>query len=149
MMSRITPEHLARGAIVYVRQSSMHQVRHNTGSQEWQYDLRARARSLGWQETTVIDEDPGLSGGGTVRPGFQRMLEAVCRNEVGVILAVDATRLARNGREWHTLLEFCGIVGCLLADEQSVYDPRDAGRHVGARGRQLPSARARRDPPQG
>ena len=124
MMSRITPEHLARGAIVYVRQSSMHQVRHNTGSQEWQYDLQARARSPGWQEVTVIDEDLGLSGGGTVRPGFQRLLEAVCRNEVGVILAVDATRLARNGREWHTLLEFCGIVGCLLADEQSVYDPR-------------------------
>ena len=115
-MSRITPERLARRAIVYVRQSSMHRVRHNTGSREWLCDLQARARSLGWQEVAVIEENLGLSGGGTGRPGMQRMLEEVCRNEVGGILAMDATRLARKGRDWHTLLEFWGIVGCLLAD---------------------------------
>ena len=123
-MSKITADHLARKAFVYVRQSSEHQVRHNTGSREWQYDMKARAHLLGWTEVVVIDEDQGLSGGGTERPAFERMLAAVCRGEVGVILAVDATRLARNGRDWHTLLEFCGVVGCLLADEQTVYDPR-------------------------
>ena len=124
-MNKITPDHLARQAIVYVRQSSEHQVRHNTGSQEWQYGLKARAEDLGWSDVTFIDRDLGLSGsGGATRPGFEIMLDAVCNREVGIILLVDATRLSRNGREWHTLLEFCGVVGCLLADEQTVYDPR-------------------------
>ncbi len=124
-MSKITSDHLARKAIVYVRQSSEHQVRHNTGSQEWQYGLKARAGALGWAAVTFIDQDLGLSGGGSARrPGFKIMLDAVCNREVGIILSVDATRLSRNGREWHTLLEFCGVVGCLLADEQTVYDPR-------------------------
>ncbi len=124
-MNRITPDHLARRAIVYVRQSSEYQVRHNTGSREWQYGLRARARALGWADVTFIDQDLGLSGsGGASRPGFRTMPDAVCAREVGIILSVDATRLSRNGREWHTLLEFCGVVGCLLADEQTVYDPR-------------------------
>ena len=95
-MNRITSEHLSRSAIVYVRQSTMHQVRNNTWSREWQYDLKARAEQLGWSDITVIDDDLGSSGGGTARPGFDRMLAAVCRNEVGVILAVDASRLARN-----------------------------------------------------
>ena len=124
-MSKITSDHLARKAIVYVRQSSEHQVRHNIGSQEWQYGLEARAGVLGWAAVTFIDQDLGLSGGGSARrAGFKIMLDAVCNREVGIILSVDATRLSRNGREWHTLLEFCGIVGCLLADEQTVYDPR-------------------------
>ncbi len=123
-MNRVTSEHLSRAAIVYVRQSTMHQVRTNTESRKWQYDLKLRAEQLGWPNVTVIDDDLGCSGGGTERPGFDRMLAAVCRNEVGVILAVDASRLSRNGREWHTLIEFCGLVGCLLADEQTVYDPR-------------------------
>lgn len=124
-MNKITPDHLARRALVYVRQSSEHQVRHNTGSQDWQYGLEARARSLGWEAVTFVDQDLGLSGAGAVRrSGFNTMLDAVCNREVGIILAVDAARLSRNGREWHTLLEFCGIVGCLLADEQAVYDPR-------------------------
>ena len=122
-MSRITSEHLSRGAIVYVRQSTMKQVLQNTGSRQWQYDLKGRAAALGWPEPTVIDDDLGLSGGGGERPGFDRMLGAVCRGEVGIILAVDATRLSRNGMEWHSLIENCALVGCLLADEQSVYDP--------------------------
>ena len=123
-MSKITAEHLSRKAIVYVRQSSLQQVRDNTGSQEWQYDLESRAAQLGWSEAIVVDDDLGRSGGGAERPGFERMLTAVCDNEVGVILAVEASRLSRNGREWHTLIEFCGLVGCLLADERTVYDPR-------------------------
>ena len=96
-MNRITSEHLARPAIVYVRQSTMHQVRTRSESRAWQYDLKARAEQLGWPEVRVIDDDLGYSGGGTVRPGFERMLTAVCQNEVGVIFAVDASRLARNG----------------------------------------------------
>ncbi len=123
-MSRITVDHLSREAIVYVRQSSMKQVLANPGSREWQYGLQDRAGALGWPEPIVIDEDLGRSGGGGARPGFDRMLAAVCRGEIGIILAVDATRLARNGTEWHRLIDHCGIVGCLLADEQSVYDPR-------------------------
>ena len=124
-MNKITADHLARKAIVYVRQSSEYQVRHNTGSQEWQYDLETRARALGWTAVTFVDQDLGLSGGGAAkRHGFKSMLDAVCDREVGIILSVDATRLSRNGREWHTLLEFCGVVGCLLGDEETVYDPR-------------------------
>ena len=124
-MNRITADHLARKAIVYIRQSSEHQVLHNKGSQEWQYGLKERAAALGWPDVTFIDQDLGLSGsGGARRPGFKIMLDAVCSREAGIILSVDATRLSRNGREWHTLLEFCGIVGCLLADEHTVYDPR-------------------------
>ena len=124
-MNRITADHLARKAIVYIRQSSEHQVLHNTGSRDWQYGLRTRAQALGWGDVTVIDQDLGLSsGGGVRRPGFEIMLDAVCSREVGIILSVDATRLSRNGREWHTLIEFCGVVGCLLADEHTVCDPR-------------------------
>ncbi len=123
-MSRITADHLSREAIIYVRQSTMKQVLDNPGSREWQYGLRDRAVALGWPEPMVIDEDLGRSGGGGVRPGFDRMLAAVCRGDVGIILAVDATRLARNGTEWHRLIDHCALVECLLADEQSVYDPR-------------------------
>ena len=96
-MSRIATDHLSREAIIYVRQSTMKQVLGNPGSREWQYGLRDRAGALGWPEPVVIDEDLGRSGGGGPRPGFDRMLGAVCRGEVGIILAVDATRLARNG----------------------------------------------------
>ena len=102
----------------------MKQVLGNPESREWQYGLRDRAGALGWPEPVVIDEDLGPSGGGGSRPGFDRMLGAVCRGEIGIILAVDATRLARNGMEWHRLIDHCALVGCLLADEQSVYDPR-------------------------
>ena len=123
-MTRITPDHLSRAAWVYVRQSTPGQVRHNLESQGRQYALRDRAHQLGWSEVVVVDDDLGRSGGGTVRPGYDRLLAAVCRGEVGVVLSLEASRLARNGREWHTLLDYCGLVGCLLADESSVYDPR-------------------------
>ena len=123
-MTRITPDHLSRAAWVYVRQSTPRQVRHNLESQGRQYALRDRAHQLGWSEVVVVDDDLGRSGGGTVRPGYDRLLAAVCRGEVGVVLSLEASRLARNGREWHTLLDYCGLVGCLLADESSVYDPR-------------------------
>src|SRR3974390_3070737 len=102
----------------------MAQVLHNRESQRRQYGLRERARVLGWQDVTVVDDDLGRSGGGVARPGFDRLLTAVGRGEVGAVFAIEASRLARNGRDWHTLLEFCAIVGSLIIDEEGVYDPR-------------------------
>jgi DNA invertase Pin-like site-specific DNA recombinase len=123
-MSKITPEHLARGAFVYVRQSTQDQLQHNHESRRRQYALADRARALGFSLVEVIDDDLGRSGGGAARPGFERLLVSICEGRVGLVLAVEASRLARNGRDWHTLLEFCGLVGCLLGDEDGIYDAR-------------------------
>ena len=123
-MSKIAPDHLGRRAFVYVRQSTQDQLLRNHESRRRQYGLADRARQLGWVDPVVIDDDLGRSGGGVARPGFERLLLAICEGRVGIVLAVEASRLARNGRDWHTLLEFCGLVGCLLADEDGVYDPR-------------------------
>src|SRR3954471_20280107 len=123
-MNKITPEHLSLGAIVYVRQSTQDQLLHNHESRRWQYALAERARSFGFAEVEVIDDDLGRSGGGARRPGFERLLASICEGRAGMVLAIEASRLARNGRDWHTLLEFCGLVGCLLADEDGVYDVR-------------------------
>jgi excisionase family DNA binding protein len=123
-MTKITPDHLARGAYVYVRQSTAEQVQNSLESQRRQYGLVERARQLGWSDIVVIDDDLGRSGGGVARPGFERLLAAICAGRVGAVLSIEASRLARNGRDWHTLLEFCGLVGTLLVDEEGVYDPR-------------------------
>jgi DNA invertase Pin-like site-specific DNA recombinase len=123
-MNKITADHLARRACVYIRQSTPDQVRHNLESQRRQYALAERARGLGWQEVDVIDEDLGISGSGTRRPGFERLLRALCDGQVGAVFSIEASRLARNGRDWHTLLEFCSVVGALLIDAETVYDPR-------------------------
>ncbi|WP_311966831.1 recombinase family protein [Bradyrhizobium australiense] len=122
-MSKITPEHLARQAVVYIRQSTADQVIDNKESQRRQYGLADRARQLGWSEVIVIDDDLGRSGGGTARPGFEKLLTGICEGRVGAV-SIEASRLARNGRDWHTLLEFCGLVGTLIVDEDGVYDPR-------------------------
>ena len=123
-MSKITADHLTRRAFVYIRQSTADQVLHNHESRRLQYGLADRARHLGWTEVEVVDDDLGRSGGGVARPGFERLLVAICDGRVGIVHAIEAARLARNGRDWHTLLEFCGLVGCLLADADGVYDPR-------------------------
>ena len=122
-MTKITPDHLARSAFVYVRQSTAMQVTHNLESQRRQYSLADRARHLGWKDVEVIDDDLGRSGGGVRRPGFERLLAAICEGRVGAVLSVEASRLARNGRDWHTLLEFCGLVGTIIVDEDGAYDP--------------------------
>ena len=123
-ISKITSHHLARSACVYVRQSTLGQVRHNLESRHLQYGLQAHARELGWHTVELIDDDLGRSGDGSVeRPGFQKLLTGVCASRFGIVLSVDASRLARNGREWHTLLEFCAVVGCLLGDGSTIYDP--------------------------
>jgi len=124
MTTKITPEHLARGAYVYVRQSTADQLMHNHESRRRQYGLAEKAQGLGWSDVVVIDDDLGRSGGGIARPGFERLLVAICEGRVGIVLAVEASRLARNGRDWHTLLEFCALVDCVIADEDGIYDPR-------------------------
>jgi DNA invertase Pin-like site-specific DNA recombinase len=123
-MSKITTEHLARGAYVYIRQSTADQLTHNHESRRRQYSLANRARQLGWTTVEIIDDDLGRSGGGIARPGFERLLAAICEARVGAVLAIEASRLARNGRDWHTLIEFCGLVGTIIVDEDGIYDPR-------------------------
>src|SRR5580700_8746678 len=123
-MSKITADHLRRAAYIYVRQSTLDQVQHNHESRRRQYALAGRARQLGWQEVVVLDEDLGRSGSGIARPGFERLIAAVGQGRVGAVVSIEASRLARNGRDWHTLLEFCGLVGSLIIDEDGVYDPR-------------------------
>ena len=123
-MNKITAEHLARSAYLYIRQSTADQLTQNQESRRRQYGLADRARQLGWAAVEVIDDDLGRSGGGTARPGFERLLASICEARVGAVLAIEASRLARNGRDWHTLIEFCGLVGTLIVDEDGIYDPR-------------------------
>jgi DNA invertase Pin-like site-specific DNA recombinase len=123
-MTKITAEHLARRACVYIRQSTADQLAHNHESRRRQYGLVDRAKQLGWSNVDVIDDDLGRSGGGIARPGFERLLATICDSRVGAVLAIEASRLARNGRDWHTLIEFCGLVGTLIVDGDGIYDPR-------------------------
>jgi DNA invertase Pin-like site-specific DNA recombinase len=125
---KIRPEHLRRQAIVYVRQSSPHQVRNNRESSRRQYALTERARALGWpaQSITIIDEDQARSASGAAhRQGFKTLLAEIGAGQVGVVLALEASRLARSSADWHRLVEICVVTQTLLADEAAVYDPRD------------------------
>jgi len=97
---------------------------HNHESRRRQYGLADRARQLGWTSVEVIDNDLGRSGDGVSRPGFERLLAAICQGRVGAALAIEASRLARDGRDWPTLIEFCGFVGTIIVDEDGIYDPR-------------------------
>jgi DNA invertase Pin-like site-specific DNA recombinase len=123
-MTKITADHLARGAFVYIRQSTADQLLHNQESRRRQYGLADRAKQLGWATAEIVDDDLGRSGGGITRPGFERLLAAICEGRVGAVFAIEASRLARNGRDWHTLIEFCGLVGTVIVDEDGIYDPR-------------------------
>ena len=125
MSPKITPEHLGRGAIIYIRQSSMSQVVENLESQRRQYGLEETARSLGFASVTIIDDDLGRSGSGLVeRPGFQRLVASVCAGSLGAVFCIEASRLARNGRDWHHLIDLCALVGTLVVDPDGTYDPR-------------------------
>ena len=124
MNPKLTPDRLRRRAVVYVRQSSPGQVIHHQESQRRQYGLVDRARELGFQDVVAIDDDLGRTASGLVeRPGFQRLVGAVCTGEVGAVFCIEASRLARNGRDWHHLIELCGMVGAVLVDFDGVYDP--------------------------
>src|SRR5471030_2463679 len=123
MNPKISADHLKRRAIVYIRQSSPGQVIHNQESQRRQYGLADHARQLGFQQVEIIDEDLGRSGSGQVeRPGFQHLVAEVCTGHVGAVLCIEASRLARNGRDWHHLIELCGLVRTLVIDPDGVYD---------------------------
>ena len=126
--SKITPAHLRRQALVYIRQSTPHQVQSNQESTERQYALVQRAQHLGWapEATVSVDEDQGRSGQETQhRSGFQKLLADISSGHVGMVLALEASRLARSSVDWHRLIEICAITRTLLADDGAIYDPRD------------------------
>ncbi|MGL3104483.1 recombinase family protein [Bradyrhizobium sp. BR 1432] len=122
----VKPDHLDRKAVVYVRQSTPHQVINNQESLKLQYALSQRARELGWREIDidVIDSDLGQSGAAAAhRKGFKDLVARVTLGEVGLILSMDVTRLARNCSDWYPLLDVCGHRRCLIADRDGIYDP--------------------------
>ena len=108
-----------------MRQSSAYQVRHHKEGQQRQYALSERARQLGFERVMVIDDDLGRSGSGRQeRPGFGRVLAAVCQGQAGAVFALEASRLARNNRDWHHLVDLCTLTETLLVDDDGIYDPR-------------------------
>ena len=126
MSEKITGPHLERAAYVYVRQSTMHQVREHQESQRRQYELMDKARQLKFPDVVVIDEDLGRSGTGSQeRPGFGKLLAAVCEGRVGGVFAMEASRLARNNRDWHHLIDLCALTNTVVIDHDGVYDPRN------------------------
>src|SRR5216684_3905506 len=126
MVQQVTAHHLTRLACLYVRQSTLQQVLENTESTSRQYALRERARALGWvdERIVVIDQDLGHSGASTVdRLGFQRLVAEVGLGQVGLVLGLKVSRLARNSSDWHHLLEICALTHTLILDEEGLYDP--------------------------
>jgi DNA invertase Pin-like site-specific DNA recombinase len=127
MSSHLNAGHLERKALLYVRQSSQHQVLHNQESQRLQYAMKGRLQALGWRDIDVIDEDQGRSATTTAkRTGFQRLVAEVCLGKVGVVAAREVSRFARNNRDWYQLIEMCSLVDTLLVDHEAIYDPRRA-----------------------
>src|SRR4051794_23794326 len=122
---KIRPHHLERKALLYVRQSSAHQVLHNRESSALQYAMRDRLTALGWSEIEVIDDDLGRSAaGGVQRAGFERMVAEVCLGKVGAVCAREVSRFARNNRDWQQLVEMCRVVDTVLVDQEAIYAPR-------------------------
>jgi DNA invertase Pin-like site-specific DNA recombinase len=122
---KIRPHHLERKALLYVRQSSAHQVLHNRESSALQYAMQDRLTALGWFEIEVIDDDLGRSAaGGVQRAGFERMVAEVCLGKVGAVCAREVSRFARNSRDWQQLIEMCRVVDTVLVDQETVYAPR-------------------------
>lgn len=123
---RLTPARRAKLAYIYVRQSSVTQVKHHQESTELQYRLVDRAVDLGWprERVQVIDEDLGKSGAGHAdRQGFQKLIAEIGLGNAGLVISLDASRLARNNRDWHQLLELCSLFGVIIADGERLYDP--------------------------
>ena len=124
-VEKIRPHHLERKAILYVRQSSAHQVLHNRESGTLQYAMRDRLIALGWSTIETVDDDLGCSAaGGVARAGFERMVAEVCLGKVGAVAAREVSRFARNSRDWQQLIEMCRVVDTLLIDQEAVYAPR-------------------------
>jgi DNA invertase Pin-like site-specific DNA recombinase len=122
----VTPQHLARKAVIYVRQSTPHQVLTNRESLGLQYALEKRARGLGWRadDVEVIDSDLGFTASEAAnREGFKELSARVTLGRVGIVLSSEVTRLSRNCSDWYPLLDICGYKGTLIADHDGVYDP--------------------------
>lgn len=127
MSEKIERRHLERKAIVYVRQSSAHQVLHNRESSALQYAMRDRLGQLGWLQIETIDDDLGRSASGSAeRAGFDRMVAEVCLGKVGAVAAREVSRFARNSRDWQQLIEMCRVVDTVLIDQETVYAPRQS-----------------------
>jgi hypothetical protein len=125
MSVKITPDHLSRAAVVYVRQSTMSRVMGNLESQRRQYDLAQAAEAAGFKSLTVIDDDLGRSGSGsTQRPGFERLVAMVCSGDVGAVYCSEASRLARNGRDWYHLIDLCALASALVRNDHAEYRAR-------------------------
>src|SRR6266581_2679682 len=125
----VTPQHLQKKALIYIRQSTPHQQISNQESLRLQYALQERAQHLGWhaQDGEIIDADLGLTGASALhRTGFQELVAKVTLGQVGIILSVDVTRLSRNCSDWYPLLDVCGYRCCLIADNDGIYDPGSA-----------------------
>src|SRR5258707_5548534 len=121
----LAPHPLERKAILYVRQSSAHQVLHNRESSALQYAMRDRLTALGWSRIETVDDDLGRSAaGGVARAGFDRMVAEVCLGKVGAVAAREVSRFARNSRDWQQLIEMCRVVDTVLIDQETVYAPR-------------------------
>src|SRR2546429_6830148 len=123
---KVTASHRSRAAVIYVRQSTLVQVERNRESTARQYDLVSRARELGWPRTavTVIDEDLGVSGASAAgRSGFARLAAQVGMGQVGIVLSLECSRLARNNADWYRLLELAGMTDTLIADADGIYHP--------------------------
>ena len=138
--SKIRDRHLDRLAMVYVRQSSPQQVLENRESRERQYALAQFAQRLGWpaERVVIVDEDQGQSGkSADNRSGFQRLMTEVSLNHVGIVLGLELSRLSRSNKDWHQLIDVCGIFNTLLCDQDGVYDPLDSNDRLllGMRGR--------------
>src|SRR5207247_1604918 len=121
---KVTPQHLARKAVVYLRQSSPRQVQENLQSQRLQYALRDKAQTLGFREVEIIDDDLGSSAalGARVREGFTQLLGSVALGEVGLVLSIEVARLSRTDKDWCQLLELCEVFGTLIADAEHLDD---------------------------
>ncbi len=125
---KVTASHLARNAYLYIRQSTLKQVLHNTESAIRQYDLRGKAIALGWDasQITVTGIDQGQSGASAAdREGFQQLVAEVSLGRAGIVLGLECSRLARNNADWHQLPELCAMTGTLICDEDGLYDPRN------------------------
>ncbi len=125
----VSPQHIERKALIYIRQSTPHQVLSNQESLRLQYALQQRALELGWraEDIEIIDADLGLTATSAAhRAGFQQVVARVTLGQVGIILSVDVARLSRNCSDWYPLLDVCGYRGCLIADCDGIYDPGSA-----------------------
>lgn len=122
--NKLQPMHVARTAMVYLRQSSLAQVKHNVESQRLQYALAQRAKDLGFQRIEVIDCDLGVSAAvGSQRPGFKQLLAAVAMGGVGIVFSRELSRLSRTDKDWCHLMEICQMFDTLIGDEETIYDP--------------------------